>query len=209
MLDYLVDKLESSEDLVQPVSKELNGIKTNYILFGQDRTDGILVLVDKKFTKGKFNNLDSSITYAKTKEGEKRFNRANYIFMKDGTNFFRSAAKDNRFKSNKDLSLKYYSNGDINNMILMSPVEILSKDKKFGYVQYYQPESSRLEEGVLTCSFSNVEFDYSHIENNRFKPTNKDSKRLFLANFERFDNCDLKLNDKGFVLDRNYRNENS
>ena len=205
MLDYLVDKLESSEELVQPVSKELNGIKTNYILFGQDRTDGILVLVDKKFTKGKFNNLDSSITYAKTKEGEKRFNRANYIFMKDGTNFFRSAAKDNRFRR----SLSYYSNENINNMILMSPAEILSKDKKFGYVQYYQPESSRLEEGVLTFLFSNYEFDYSHIENNRFKPTNKDSKRLFLANFERFDSGDFKLNDKGFVLDRNYRNENS
>jgi hypothetical protein len=204
MMDYLVDKLEGSEEIVKPMSKEMRGIDTNYILFGQDRINGILVLVDKKFTGTKFSELDFSIRYCEIENGEKKFDRYNYIFMKNGTDFFRSAAQNNRFKSDKGLSLKHLSNEDVNNLILMRPEEILSMDKNNGFVQYYQPSSPRLKEGVLTYSFANVELDYSHIENNNFKPQNKDSKRLFLANPARFDQGDLKFHDNSYVLPRDW-----
>jgi len=206
MMDYLIDKLEGSEEIVQPISKNMNGIETNYILFGpsRDKIDGISVLVDKKFTKRRFDRLNSLINYAKDGSGETKFHRKNYIFLKDESTFFRSAAEDIRYKSTKNLSLKYYDEGKIDNAKLLTPEEIFSKDQNLGYVQYCQPESSREEFGILTYLYGFFEFNYDHIDNSFAKEG--ESKRWFIANKRRLDQGDLKLHNNGYILDRSFTN---
>jgi len=115
------------------------------------------------------------------------------VFYKDGKTFFRSAAEANYFKKKNELSLKNYTTEDMQHMILLRPEEIrVNQDKVF--LQYYQPESARLQEGISTFRFEPVVFDYSHLEK-WYVDDDKDSERLFIWT-ERIDRSgDLQIHD--------------
>ena len=95
----------------------------------------------------------------------------------------------NYFKKDKYLSLKKYSNEEMHRMILFRPEEIFLNEKR-SHLQYYQPSSANLNECLTIFNFQSVRFDYSHIdESGRFKPSDKESKRLYIWN-DRKENAD-------------------
>ncbi len=170
ILDYLVNKLEQAGNIIQPKSRELYGIKTNGIwVNGEEQPEKSLIfLVDQIFGRDNFEEI------------VKRFNPECFIFYKDGETFFRNAAeKVHGFR--KDIkSLKYYTNEQIHRMIALRPEEIFIIRRR-DILQYYQPESERLEEAIVNFPFRPVRFNYDHINRSeKFKPADTDSKRIFL-----------------------------
>jgi len=184
MRDYLVSRLEPSYSDITPKSKEiLSGITSNYILIGEN--SGIVLLVDRVYPRDSFGRLFRS---AKSK-----FKNVMGVVFKDGETFFRSAAERNYFKKDKMLSLKRYSNFDINRMILLRPEEIFLNSQK-EWVHYFQPKSDRLTESLESFKFEKVIFDYNHIDKyERFKPNNMDSKRLHIWKNRVHSEGDLKI----------------
>jgi len=172
MLDYLVTKLEGSEERVIPVKRKLVlGIESSYIMLG---SDGMVFLVDQHYPAEKLENI-----YSANRENYPRFG---VVFLKDSKTFFRSAAAANYFKKEHELSLKHYSNDAMQNMILLRPEEIFVRGlANQAWLQYYQPDSPRLEEALASFKFGPVEFDYSHIPSERrFGSITQESKRLFI-----------------------------
>jgi len=137
-------------------------------LFGQER-EGALVLVYDTITGEKFNKLKEHISREKKKNS--------FVFLKDGKNFFRSWAKSLHYKRALGFSLKNYNAEQVNEMILLSPAEQGLLNLQRNRIQYYQPSSPRLEEGIVSFGFKPVHLDYSHIENSTLE--DKDSKRIF------------------------------
>ena len=171
MLDYIVARLVGSEEKIIPIRKRIfEGLEANIILVGND---GVVLMVDKIYPKNLFQRLHDF-----SKQGKERV--ASVVF-KDGKTFFRSAAEKNYFKKDNLLSLKNYSSDDMQRMILLRPEEITLANRNFGRVQYFQPGSPRMEEGLETFRFNPVEFDYSHIDSKyRFKPQDTSSRRLHI-----------------------------
>ena len=169
MLDYLVGKLEGSA-MVEPRAKAILGEEeSRYLLVGEK---GIVVLVDRVYPGNSFEQLIGAARQARPDVA--------VAFFKDGETFFRSAAEKNYFKMGKDLSLKKYTDEDMQRMMLLRPEEIFVVNMGRS-LQYYQPESERLVEEVVSFGFKPVEFDYSHIDSReRFKPRDTESKRLFI-----------------------------
>lgn len=182
MLDYLIAKLENNYSNVNPMTRKLShGIDTTYIKVD----DGLLLLIDKGFlVKENGRNIN---TLEKVYDKALNFSKAKYnnhnvglVVYKDGENFFRAAAPKHHYKSEKGLSLKNYSNKDLHKMIFFRPEEKFIY-KTTGNVQYYQPKSEMLKQGIITYEFEPVIFDYSHIDSNtRFKPHNKASEKDYL-----------------------------
>ena len=106
------------------------------------------------------------------------------VFLKDGTTYFRSSLSEkNDLKpivSKKHRSLKNYTPAQLRRIISLTPLE-----KRFvPSVHYYQPQSERLEEGLITYHFGNVTYDYSHIPSERRScSVNNDSGRLFIWSY--------------------------
>jgi len=184
MLDYIVSKIEASGEKAEPRKREIikgSGIKTNYILIGpnKDERTGIVLLVDQVFPNDSFNRI-----YGVAKKTIPDVAAAVY---KDGKKFFRSAAageentgiQSKRHKLRNDRSLKDYTDEDLRKMISFRPEEEFLRTAKNGVVQYYQPASDRLEEGIVSYKFEPVVFDYSHLDSGaRFGPVEQDSERL-------------------------------
>lgn len=201
MLDYLVAKLENNYSKVDPMSRKLShGIDTNYIKVD----DGLLLLIDKWFLvkeNGKNINTLKDI-YGKALN----FSKANYgnqnvgfIVYKDGENFFRAGAPRQYYKSEKGLSLKNYSDEELHRMIFFRPEEKFIYDST-GNVQYYQPVSERLKQGIITYKFKPVIFDYSHIDSNtRFKPSNKASEKYHIWTSGELIDEDIRLSN-GMII---------
>lgn len=195
MLDYLVAKLENSYSNVNPMTRKLShNIDTNYIKVD----DGLLLLIDKGFlVKENERNVNALDTvYRKALN----FTKSNYdnsnvglIIYKDGKNFFRAAATKHHYKSDKGLSLKKYNDEQLHKMIFFRPEEKFVYENS-GTMQYYQPESEKLSQGIVTYEFEPVIFDYSHINSNsRFKPTNKPSEKDHIWTSNKFMDEDVKL----------------
>jgi hypothetical protein len=136
------------------------------------------------------------------------------VFYKDGSTFFRNAAHGEegglqgvRYKGDLGLSLKLYSSDSseaINRIITLRPEEKFVKGLKQGWVQYYQPESSNLEEGIETFRFLPVTLDYSHVPaEERVGDVQEVSKRwnIWDEDKRKHFNCPLKL-EKGYLLPR-------
>ena len=174
MLDYVVAKLEGSvegEGLIVPNTQAvLPGISSSYVKVGYT---GIVLLIDKEYPGENF-----SMLYNKAQRQTP--NNVGVVFLKDGETFFRSAAQRNYFKQSNRLSLKHYTPEQMQEMLLLRPEEIMLVNRA-RKLQYYQPESTRLEEGIETFDFGAVRFDYSHINPAvKFKPQDSFSERLFL-----------------------------
>lgn len=174
MIEYVAGCLDRSGESINLGAKKIEGKDVNYIKVGDD---GIVLMVDQAFGKPRFNRIHSG--------AQRQFPRVGVLFYKDGDTFFRSAAEKNQFKKKEELSLKHYDNNQMHRMMLLRPEEIRIKNHRIP-LQYYQPESQRLEEGIVQYSFGPVRFDYVHVDSSeRFKPDNRDSARLFIWNADK------------------------
>ena len=182
MLEYIVGKLTNGHARVEPRHKELtNGITTNYILVD---SDGIVLLADQEYPNETFAELYRLVSKSKQDVG--------VLFYKGADTFFRAAAPLHHYKK-RGLSMKNYSEEDMRRMIMFRPEEIFMYHKDGQKLQYYQPESARLEEGIMTYVFGPVNADYSHISSKRFKPQDRTFIRDHIIKDEKFYDGKLKL----------------
>jgi len=190
MMDYLVASLEDSVPKIQPARNQvINGLEADCILVGNE---GVVLLVDKTFGNDSFRRIWIG---ASSQFG----NNIGIVFYKDGQTFFRSAAPDKFFKKSKGLSLKGYSNEDMQRMITTRPEEALAIGRR-EWLQYFQPESERLQEGVVSFKFSPVTFDYSHIDRTvQFRPEDRKSAKLYVWREKREHSNSLELKE-GYLI---------
>lgn len=192
MLDYLAEKLKGSAPSITPESKEVvSGINSSYILIGGD-TPGAVLLVDQVYPGNSFESF-----YAKINRGR----NTGVAVLKDGITFFRSAAEGKYFKKKHGLSLKNYTDAQMHRMMILRPEEKFLRETR-SLVQYYQPQSERLQESIISFKFEPVLFDYTHIDSRtRFKPEEKHSERLFVWTQQRESSQALTLEGL-FLKDR-------
>ena len=203
MRDYLVDRFRLTHVKAEPKTKEiLRGLgEIDYILLGQER-EGVVLMVNRHYPNKSLNRIYEVVN--------KHIPNSGLVFFKDGKTFFRSAAagedetgiKSKRPKLCENRSLKNYTLEDLRKMISFRPEETFARNLK-SWVQYYQPESERLKEGIVSYKFSPVELDYSHIPSEeRFGPLTKDSERLSIWGRKYEHNSRIYL-DKGLIKDKN------
>ena len=191
MRDYVAEHLEGGGSSIISAKGEPNHIVQ----------DGNLVLlVDKHFGEDRFRRI---LTQAKGINPNFAI-----LFYKDGKTFFRNAAhgeeaglKGNRYKSTLGLSLKNYSQEEINRMITFRPEELLVEDARKSVIQYYQPKSEGLEEGIVTYKSEPVIFDYSHLPPQGFARGEEDSKRIRIWREKVLRDCPLKI-ESGYLRAR-------
>ncbi len=205
MKDYLVAKLGEDNCILK--SEEVlrgSGIESSVIdVFDEDSVrEGVVLLVDRHYPNDSFPELYRLIISLK--------GRVIPVFYKDGKTFFRSAAagqqrtgiKSKSFKLD-ELSLKNYTTQEMNKMISFRPEEIFVSRNLGQWVQYYQPDSERLEQGVKSYEFEPVVFDYSHIPSEkRFGPLRKESEKLSFWKKSFFSNSDLSINGRYLITRR-------
>ncbi len=180
MRAFLESRLADSNLNIKPVRKEIvsgSGINSDYMLIGDD---GIVLMVNQAYP----NNLLARIHGGIVNNLEKPRKNFGFVFFKDGKTFFRSAAaRDYAYKSKRNLSLKNYDAEEMRRIMLLRPEEIHVSEDRNGWVQYYQPQSARLPEALVTYKYGNVEFDYSHLAGtDDFRPADTESKRLYIWN---------------------------
>ena len=194
MRDYFVSKLEGSNSIIEPNMREIvPGIHSNYIRIGERCRDGIVLLIDQIY---KNNALDE--IYYKVR---RNIGNVGLVLFKDGNTFFRNAAERHYDRLRGDRSLKHYTDEDMRQMILIRPEEGFLCGIRT-WLQYYQPKSDRLDEGLVSYKFEPVHFDYSHIDSrDRFKPHNTDSKKMKIWTRKESTNKKLVL-DSGYLKER-------
>jgi hypothetical protein len=182
MIEYLVGKISDEIGSVKPMHKEIvSGIESNYILLGKD---GIVLMVDQKYPDGSFDKVYT--------DASKIYNNVGVVFYKGENTFFRPAAPIHHYKKT-GRSMKNYTEEEMHRMIMFRPEEIFMYHKDGQKLQYYQPESARLEEGIMTYVFGPVNADYSHISSKRFKPQDRTFIRDHIIKDEKFYDGKLKL----------------
>lgn len=181
MKDFLVDRIVSADFGVKPVSKEICGEKVDYLNVDNGTSKKMILLVGDKYSEERFKPFYEK---ARGQFGE----NFGTVFYKDGKTFFRSYALTVRVTEKRQRSLRNYDEAEIRRMILLTPEEITASHR--GFVQYYQPESERLSEGLRTFKFVPVNYDYGYLpsDDGRKIPAEKDSPRLFLWDSDFF--CD-------------------
>jgi len=198
MMDYLASRLEGFGSPVISIKGTVNTI----VLPGT----GIVMVVD-----GQLPNDGLKRAYVELRTAlevpDMRDNIA-MVLYKDGKTFFRNAAhgteaglKGVRYKSTLDLSLKNYDQDEVNRMIALRPEEKFIADFR-NTVQYYQPESAGLDQGLVSFRFEPVTFDYSHIPaNERYGPIQEESKRTYIWTRRSFSAGPLML-ARNFLVER-------
>lgn len=176
MLEYVVRQLTTGGHTVQPVEKKVIGDhRSRYVKV--DGKKGLVLLIDRHFGRADFEQLRSG--------AREQFEHVAVVFLKDGVTYFRSDARHGHART-RGRSLKHYSAQDANRMLLLRPEEISewerirTVDEKTAaerILQYYQPSSERLREGVVTFEFRPVTFDYSHVE--EIHLPRRESKRVY------------------------------
>ena len=205
MQEYVVEKLRLGGEKAEPLTKKLiagRDINSSYILVGDN---GIVLLVDQTYPEECFKRVYNDVSLQRNDKQEPRFSRKAVVFYKDGKTFFRSSMagrggkaelESMRFKQKYKLSLKNYSTEDLRKMITFRPEEILAFNSIDSLLQYYQPKSERLEEGIISYNFTPVHFDYSHLAGIDFRPSDTDSKRLHIWESDNFNGNSLFLGEK-------------
>lgn len=189
MHEYVLERFRESYEADLVKRKFVLGIETAYVDIDRE---GVVLLVDQPYPKEKRGDSRLSVVQHELQGVANRkmpglFDsgaKVAFVFLKDGETFFRSAAEDNYFKARKGLSLKHCSIEDFQRMMALRPEEIFVNERR-ECIHYYQPESPRLDECLKTYEFSPVRFDYGHINaRERFKPHNRESKRLWIIRKE-------------------------
>jgi len=174
MVDYLFEQLKGSAETVIPTNKKIiPGINSSYILVDND---GIVLLLDKKYSKNDFKQVYNGASAVKRNIAA--------VVLKDETTFFRYAFRGQFSKSRYRKSMNtaadigfFCNNYEHENKLMLQPEEVFIAFKKAQGVQYFRPgESPALE----TFRFSPARLDYSYFDSGtRIKPRNRDSKRIF------------------------------
>ncbi len=115
----------------------------------------------------------------------------NSIFYKDGKNFYQRMV-DTNSSWRTDKSLKNYSSYEINQIIRLTDLERLVATNydlyymsepeylKNKILTYYQPQTQRLNDGIIKRKIKSVILDYDHIpQNERFTSEQELSKTYY------------------------------
>ncbi len=201
MMDYLVNKLEESYEVITP-QKKILGEDINNILLSHDagHSYGAILLVDKEYPNDGFEKIYRKI---RMKAKGTDFD-VGAVLYKDGKTFFRTAAPHcyfttgyGRYKqTHKHKPVKRYSDEEIHRMIMLRPEEIFLYKHHNNSLQYYQPSSSRLEEGIVSFDFKDIIPDYSHIPPEKFKPDLNAYERDHIWQKKYFNNGNLVLDNR-------------
>jgi hypothetical protein len=156
MLEYLDDRLREMY-LVTPVVAEISCTKIYSLILNNDRA---VMLIDKPYPDRNVRMAYDALIYNSGRE----IRNVGAVVRKDGSTFFRSDARWGHVQQNQG-RLKGYSKDDISKMMLLSPEEIYvlslindgSEGKLENRVQYYQPKSSHLTEGLATYTVKSVD----------------------------------------------------
>ncbi|MCF7871921.1 hypothetical protein K9L97_02700 [Candidatus Woesearchaeota archaeon] len=174
MAEYIMGLVPENKGFEHTVGKVVDDKNSHFIKNSSD----IIFLLNRSYTKNSFRDVISAIHNSETK-----YDRIISIPIKDGINYFRSVFNPKfggiKYKQDKGLSLKNYSDADFQKMIRLTPPEKTLTLQ--GGIIYYQPESKNLEEKLVNYRFQPVIYDYSDIpEEKRFGPKYKDSKDVYL-----------------------------
>ena len=190
MMDYVAETLDGSGEIVNPTEKDFFGGKFHYVKVGDD---GVVLMIDRKFGETNFNKAYN--------QARNQFNRVASIFYKDGKNFFRSAAEKNYFKKEHELSLKYYNDDAMHKMMLITPEEKKIANRG-NIVEYYQPNSKKLDEKIVAYRYGSVIYNYDHIPSEeRHTPVEVESKKLRIWEGKKELPLELKLK-KDYLVSR-------
>lgn len=193
MQAFIVNKLEGFGVEIEPRTREIGRKKASYILVGGEEGKGIVLLIDPTYTEQDFLEL-----YRKAKRHKKD---VAVVVFKDGKTFFRSARYRGHQRRKPDRSLKKYSKRDLQNLLMLHPLEVFLADHRT-YTQYYQPESPRLREGIECFQFKPAVYDYSHLSPEaRFGSVKRSSEKLFFWTYRIHLDGDLVL-DGDYLKDR-------
>jgi PhoPQ-activated pathogenicity-related protein len=149
MLEYIADKLSKSYKKIEDRKKSIvDKKKSNYLVLDDDK---VVFIIDRIYHP---TNLD--MWYTKTQYSDKISDVA-FIIYKDGDQFFKSNAQ-NYYSTIHGKEFKRYSNQEINKMISFSPEEKILYDI-FGVLNYYQPQTKRLNKSLRKFHFNKVIHD--------------------------------------------------
>jgi hypothetical protein len=196
MKDYLVAKLEGEfSDLDIRTKQLISPIESTYI-FPTKTRNNVIFLLDQEYPNGRFEKISRMF--------HNNGVRVIPVFYKDGETFFRSAAKKYSYKQKKGLSLKNYSDKkdkELYKMIFFRPEESFVNSQR-RYLQYYQPSLQKLEQGIETFEFKPVYFDYSHKEEDSFRPEDTISRKLGVWTRRIHRPQDLRIYKKTYLVKR-------
>lgn len=193
MAEFLCDLLERGGASVSIEERKLfsgEPIVSHYLKVSDARGDGRVFCVDRAYPGDKFERVVRSL--------RQRYDRFAPVFYKDGSTFFRTAAPLAHGKRD-GRSMKRYGSRQANATLQLRPEERLwrgSRDDRL--MQYFQPDSDRLDTALVTVTLKPVRFDYEHLrgDSSVYQPDNTNSKRLFIISHR--DDCDepVYLNDR-------------
>ncbi|MFA6088916.1 MAG: hypothetical protein WC755_03565 [Candidatus Woesearchaeota archaeon] len=158
-------------------NKVLVGNKeTHYLIKSQETNpESVIVLADRTYTENDFRSLINKLSY----------HDYAVLFYKDGKKYFRCGLNRDgdlmslRRKQFDNRSLKHYTDEQLRRSITLAHPERIIQERK-DKISYYQPESERLEEEIISFVYKPIVFDYSHIPaSQRFGPVQQESKQYF------------------------------
>jgi len=194
MLEFVAGSMKHSRRSIIPVKKKLASLKeyditSRYIIDDTFGGRDIVLMVDRDYPEEAFKLFyNAAVKESATMNPDQDGPNVGVVFDRD--EFFRSAAERYEFKKTHGLSLKHYTDKQLDQMIFLKPAQMaLMETKNRGaqrkWMQFYQSQYRDLREELVSYQFEKVRFDYSHINpTERFKPDNKDSKKLYIWNRE-------------------------
>ncbi|MBT3262301.1 hypothetical protein HN992_00670 [Candidatus Woesearchaeota archaeon] len=207
MTEYLANSLTAAGHSVKDfeIAIDNGNLPIRYLILDDEKEKSVFLIDDSKnYNERNTEQLVDTIRRSGIK-------KPGFVIYKDGKQFFRCPeSSDNDLMAlNKLLrpnrSLKNYMDRAPGEFIL--PTKAEKRLKKSGFLQYYQPESERLDEMLVTFGFDIPLLDYTHINpRDRIGPRTKLSEKYFLIEnrFNMPGALELDIEKDGFL--RNPKN---
>ncbi len=190
MKDYVMDHLDSDSKPKLYMRGDIDAIIVS---------EGMIFLVDQKYGQSDF---------VKFYQGAKSItNNSAFLFYKDGETFFRSVLSGEEKTGLNPKWAALSPRGTLRkyrdqktNLISSTPEEKYLFDRtktrliRPGVIQYYQPNSPRLEQGIEDFHFKNVIYDYTLLNDDTLPPTEV-SEKVLLWDERRHNNGRFRLLD--------------
>jgi hypothetical protein len=184
MAEYILPRLEAGGQKFILDGNDIDGVgRVNFLKSDNKR----IFLIDRDYSENEYQRL-IGLASGRIPYKERKYSYENAsIFFKDGKTYFRSAAfgdksglKGVKYKQQRSLSLKDYTDDEVRRMILLSQAE-LQELKRDNNIWYFQPKSERLEEEIIKYRFTPARYNYSYKHyGDGFIPENKNSKRVYI-----------------------------